>query len=686
MASTDESGQQHRNADSILFRLVQAADGLECGKQFQVARFYPVTCLCKGSAGYEFVIALLIRVRAEIVSSEESPLLPMAKKLKLLDDVAALFTSIPEDQRPNWQTIIRYRGAAMVERLHALQPGWKRLAQHATRRRARDKELLLTEKLLRGLLNEVLALFLTSYQDYRYHLLPDAAERVRWLVEFWCHHLFNETLEAFVERMRLSPPVKKTALSRPPSPWDQRMARGDALRVLERETLKERKGCSKPFGPIGISTQPRPAYRLGKKTIARLNYLEATLHTGENRQPHDDPVEEKLARAHYNLVKAWQICRDKGELEQIATRLKGAKNRCCEAWLYRNGHVPGNYDNRDSMASLFYVLGPTRLLHKAELLEEKLTGLLYRHIYTDRAYLGHEASQRSHRPEMAACLAETLAFYDHLRNATPLPLFRWEHNHKYVPGQTVLKLWSFLAGHDEQCRGISRWDTTPYEVVAVNEREMVVRRSFERHMERCLTNTLFFWPTATRTGVSSRVNRRRIWFDLRPSCDRFPCTCRNLRGSANPSIAPSILMRPFTIPAPAAAIRSICPAPPAPPWIVLSPRTTAGALSVVGMAVHRKKVILTLSVTPSTSAIGWRLRETTTVISAQFFARKTVRTISAINSASCNGSKGRYAPPLMPCEKNVTTANSFCCGGRRKLSGVSSGLSGITWTGLLNPL
>src|SRR5690554_298081 len=81
--------QERQRTENILFSLIQAAEGLACGCQFQVTRFYPLTSLCTGSAGYAFVVALLARLRAEAVSSGKSPLLPLADKLKLLDEVAA---------------------------------------------------------------------------------------------------------------------------------------------------------------------------------------------------------------------------------------------------------------------------------------------------------------------------------------------------------------------------------------------------------------------------------------------------------------------------------------------------------------------------------------------------------------------------------------------------------------------
>jgi len=507
-------------AERILFRLVQAAEGLECGRCYQVSRFYSLSRrFCAGAAGHAFFTALLRRVRCEAEAAGASPLVPLTEKLELLDETVAAFTAIPDEDRTSWQAFVREHCAPLVHRLHAFQPGYKRIWVHAGRRRAADKELLLAEYALCGIASKALALFLTSYEKYRYHLLPDAAERVHWIVAFWSEALLGEEYAAFAERVRKAPPVLKP--SRPPLPLARRLVRAHRLQVLERKSAATA-GSPLLVEPVGVPINPPPSFVLGQEIIDRLSELEATLLEEEYREELDDLVAEKLARAHYNLVKAWRLFRGDGDLGQVATRLKGAKNRCCEAWLYRNGHPPIDHDDRDYLAGRFSVLAPAQLLRKAEILEEKLTGLLYRNIYTDQAFAGRDVPPPDRRAEIAACLAETLALYEHIQNGAPLPHLRWERENDFSPGQWVVQLQSVLAGCDEQGRALSRWHTTPYQVVAVNEREVVVRRAFMRKMERHFVGSLFLLPTATREDIPSPANQRRLWFDLRPQLRQVP--------------------------------------------------------------------------------------------------------------------------------------------------------------------
>lgn len=510
---------ERQRAERILFRLVQAAEGLECGRSYPITRFYSLTQFCTRAAGHAFLTALLRRVRTEAEAAGASSLVPPAEKLGLLDETIAAFTAVPDRARKTWLAVVPEHSAALVKRLQALQPVWKRIWVHASRRRASDKELLLAEYALRGNVAPALALFLTSYENYRYHLLPDAAERVRWIAGFWSQALLGEEFAAFAERVRSAPPVLKPR--RTPSPLAQRLARAKALRVMERRPATATE-LPLPAEPAGLPVEPPPPFELGRETVDRLNELEAALREEDDREALDDPVEEKLARAHYNMVKAWQLFRGDGDLGQVATRLKGAKNRCCEAWLYRNGQPANAYDDRDYLAGWFFLRAPAPLLRKAEILEEKLSGLYYGNIYADQAFAGRDIPLRDRRAEIAACLAETLAFYEHLRNGRPLPLLRWERENAFAPGQWVLKLQRVLAGCDEQGQEFSRWRTTPYQVVAVDEREVVVRRGYARHQERHPAGSLMLWPTAMREDLSTPVNQRRLWFDLRPQLRQIP--------------------------------------------------------------------------------------------------------------------------------------------------------------------
>ncbi len=544
---TDE---KRLSSEITIYRLIKAADGLACGRRYHVTHFYPLLKPCIGADGYDFFVALLARVQNEVKASGNSPLIPLENKLELLEEVSAAFAAIPEVERPDWRSIICDLGKTLAGRLYSLQPGWKRIWVHAFRRRARDKELVLAEMLLKEFWQDSIALFLTSYKDYRYYLLPDAAERVRWMADFWCRALLKEDIEAYAERARLNPPVRKPRRThsplddgspalqasparkksrRTPSPDAQRLARAQTLKRMVRPPA-EGDDEPEPFEPLPLPVGSPPPFVLDRKTIDRLNELEATLETKEERGELDDPAEEKLARAHYNLVMAWQLFRGNDELYKVTTRLKGAKNRCCEAWLLRNGHVPSVYDNRDIMASWFYVRAPVLLLRKAQVLEQKLTELYHEYTDLDQAVAGGEASPLDRRSEIASCLAETLAFYEHFRDGKPLPFFRWERENDFSPGQWVLMLKSALAGCDEHGHPMSRWWTIPHQVTAVTDREVVLRPRHKRSLNRFFAGTLCLWPTAAKDDLSSAVDKRRIWFDLRPQLRQVPLVLPSFQG------------------------------------------------------------------------------------------------------------------------------------------------------------
>lgn len=507
---------QNQADERVLFKVIKGAEDFQAGNSVQVTRFLPLLRFGERDRGPAFFKALLWKVRKETIQTAHSPLIPLQYKLALLEQSIELLSGDLDIPGGRWTVALREQAEDLIERLHALQPGWKRVSIHAKRRRAGDKDLLLAEYILRGYLPGVVELFLSTYVGYRYHLLPDADQRVLWMVDFWSKELFRESVESFTERMRLNPPLQKKPNFR--SPWEQRMARAQNQRSV-------RKRCEKPAAADDAAlpsptVKPYTRYVLDDAVVARLNALEVAL--GENDHDHDDPVVINLGRAHYNLVQAWRGFCDRGELSGVATRLKGAKNRCCEVWLYRNGHIQNIAGDRSSMKSLFCSLAPPVLLRKELTLEEKLTCLFYGAIYTDQAFLGIELPDSERRPEIAACLAETLSFYEHFLNGAPFPKFRWERDVDYRPGQYVWRLERMHHSDFKTGDLVNFWRALPWLVVDVADRSVVIRSWDCRRMERCDTASIFLLPTDRHDDLTAACEQRALWFDLRPQLRQVP--------------------------------------------------------------------------------------------------------------------------------------------------------------------
>lgn len=517
-----EIPSRNQSDERTLFKLIRGAEDVQAGKPVQVTRFLPLIRLCEGHKGPAFFAALLWKVRSETIQTAHSPLIPLRDKLALLEQAGDLLSGDLDNPGGRWTAALRKQAEELIERLYALQPGWKTVSIHASRRRAEDKDLLLVETLMGGYLPGVIELFLTTYEGYRYRLLPDTDQRVLWMVDFWSNSLFGESAGAFAERMRLAPPPRKKQQVR--SPWEQCMARAQN-QVKVRKRGKEPADFDYPELPEPVLA-PYSRYVLDDAVVTRLNELEASL--GEN--DHDDPAAINLGRAHYNLAQAWRGFRDNHELKDVATRLKGAKNRCCEVWLYRNGHIPDIDGDRSSMKSLFCSLAPPPLLSKEVVLEEKLTCLFYGDTYADQAFAETELPASEHRAEMAACLAETLAFYEHFLDGALIPKFRWEREGDYLPGQYVRRL-ERTRHIDGQTGDLSgTWRVTPWQVVTVNDRSVVIRRWDRKDMERLDKAGIFLMPTPCHGDLADECEQRALWFDPRPQMRQVPLYLPTLLG------------------------------------------------------------------------------------------------------------------------------------------------------------
>lgn len=248
-----------------------------------------------------------------------------------------------------------------------------------------------------------------------------------------------------------------------------------------------------------------------------------------------DVVGEKLAKADFNLTKAKQhfakfvesvgstMFYEAGdELSETITRLKGTKNRICEAWLIREGYEPTEYDDRNTLAGPFQERAPRDLLRKAVLLEEKLTLLLYGHVYTDDAFDGAVAPPEQRLEEVAVCLSEVEELYLHIKTGRDMGSFRWERENNFSPGQWVLHLANKPIMHHDRNLALSRWIATE-KLVLDAQGNVVIRTPYRRRIERIFIDSLYLRPSSRLPkAMTTHFDTRRSWFDLRPQLRQVP--------------------------------------------------------------------------------------------------------------------------------------------------------------------
>ena len=148
------------------------------------------------------MVALLKRDKMEFERDEFSPLMPLAEKSRLFERIIAEAEILELLDGPHFGDSFFLNLPPILTELKNLQPGWKRIWVHASRRKAIDRDILLAEEALyyRDIgygSDRMLWMFLTTYERYRYYLRPDADERALWIASFWIRAAFEMTVEEF---------------------------------------------------------------------------------------------------------------------------------------------------------------------------------------------------------------------------------------------------------------------------------------------------------------------------------------------------------------------------------------------------------------------------------------------------------------------------------------------------------
>lgn len=544
---------------------------------FQVSKLQPLkTLFCDLEAYRAFVALVLTEVQAEVEQSAYSPLIPLEDKIRLFEQVR--------------QAVAEFDGSNVTQlkelgqQLYNLQPGFKRVWVHSSRRKGRDRQLLLLEYAVKSLVADragsgfqLVCHYLSTVKEDQFKFAPNAGERLSKIESFWKEHppRFTEQPVRIIKLLSSLPPlpphlelvpkpppeseaaqaaerIKREEQCYQPGDWviHESFGRGMVTKVKDagrRVTIKfihrsprELLTTVAPMWPIPEPDKDDSALpELSPVVLEVLHHAkkptEGILDDDELEEL-DDQVEVKLAKAAYNLAKAKKhfttFIRIVGctrfyeagdDLSNCITRLKGAKNRICEAWLFRNGYTPNEYDDRHTLAGRFATEAPRALLRKAELLEQKLTLLFYGDVYTDDTWDGVVAPPEQRLEEVAVCLAEVENFYLHIKHGNEFQLLRWERNNDFQPGQWVLTLSNQPIMYCERNLSLTRWLTHEKLVVAVNGDEVVLRTPYRRRLERISADSLFLRPLSrSPVDMTTGFMERRTWFDLRPQLRQVP--------------------------------------------------------------------------------------------------------------------------------------------------------------------
>ncbi len=548
---------------------------------FQVSRLQPLKTLFHDLEAYRtFVALVLTEVQAEVERSAYSPLIALEDKIRLFEQVRQ---AVAEFDGSN-VTQLKVLG----QQLYDLQPGYRRVWIHSRRRKGRDRQLLLLEHAVKSLVADragsgfqLVCHYLSAVKGYRFSFAPNAGERLSRIESFWKEHppRFTEQPVRAIKLLSSLPPlpphlelvpkpppeseaaqaaerIKRGEQCYQPGDWvmHESFGRGMVTRVKDagrRVTIKfihrsprELTTTVAPMWPIPEPDKDDIALPvLSPAVIEVLRHAQKPTEgilDDDELEELDDQVEVKLAKATYNLGKAKKLfttfvrivgCTrfyESDDLSNCITRLKGAKNRVCEAWLFRNGYPPNEYDDRHTLARRFATEAPRALLRKAELLEQKLTLLLYGHVYTDDAWDGVVAPPEQRLEEVAVCLAEVENLYHHIKHGQELQPLRWERNNDFQPGQWALTLSNQPIMYCERNLALTHWLTHEKLVVAVNGGEVVLRTPYRRSMERISADSVFLRPLSrSPVDMTTGFMERRTWFESHKEFLRGlkPCPC-----------------------------------------------------------------------------------------------------------------------------------------------------------------
>lgn len=208
-ASSGRTPAVDNGADVWRERLRSACRQLEAGAPEQITCLLPMARVCSRSeAAVPFLKFLLDSARRD--SAARSGAHPMAMPL-----IAEVLVFVRETVRPVGLAE-QQEARELAHRIYALQPGFKRVWVHATRRRGKDSLLLMAESILLalydvfaspsadanyhgrhwdrktpvGVLSEygfykTCAYFVARWDKCRYRMDKDSASRIRLMLEWW---------------------------------------------------------------------------------------------------------------------------------------------------------------------------------------------------------------------------------------------------------------------------------------------------------------------------------------------------------------------------------------------------------------------------------------------------------------------------------------------------------------------
>lgn len=183
----------------LIDRLDQAATRAERGEPYSVTKLTAVIPLAGRNEPRcaRYLHYLLAIARGDVLAGRSLSAhheLPPRETAELLDDAGNLFQRFPAGGLPQAEAVIVGAARDLHDRLEALQPGWKRVWVHATRRQMEDADLMLAEWALwwlsrRRLIGygayEASRFFVTSYENKRFYVPATSARRWREIHRYW---------------------------------------------------------------------------------------------------------------------------------------------------------------------------------------------------------------------------------------------------------------------------------------------------------------------------------------------------------------------------------------------------------------------------------------------------------------------------------------------------------------------
>ena len=570
-----------RHYERLLNTLSELARRPLANESFQVSRLQLLKTLFRDLNAYrKFAVMMLEDVQADVEKSPYSPLIPLADKIRLFEQVRQAVVNSSD------QGVIELE--RLGEELYTSQPGWKRIGVHSTRRKALDHQMLLLEHVAYSFVAnradsgfQAVCLYISTFKGERFKFATDAGDKLLKIEKFWKHHPPEFTnppvrvprpsqrlpLPHYLELAPKPPPMSEAAQAAERiKRGEQRYQLGDWLMheyfgrgvivgveeagrivsiTFENRSTKRLLTTVAPMWPIPKpdkdELKPPELSNIVRKVLEDARLPDKGIVDADDLEEMEDPVEIKLAKAAYNLSKAKKLfssfVRSVGssrfyeagdDLSKAITRLKGAKNRTCEAWLFMNGYISTDYDDRDTLAGRFEERAPRKLLRKALLLEEKLTHLFYGHTFIDDAYGGVVAPPEQRLDEVAYCLQEVESLYLHIKTGCDMESFRWEQTNDFQLGQWVFQLSNNPLMYCELNLSLTHWNATEKLVIAVEKNEVVLRTPDRRSIERVFIDSLTLQPSPRLPeNMSLPFYARRTWFETHTEYLKGlkPCPC-----------------------------------------------------------------------------------------------------------------------------------------------------------------